>query len=172
MSAIATDLVKASLLRQNLVALEMLHQCVERCPDELWLSGKHPRTFWRIAYHAAYYAHLYLYPGLKEYEGHEWSKARAGAGQLWGRPKKLEPYTQTEILEFVDLARAELPGCIEAMDLSSPETGYPWYPGLPLFEHQILTLRHLHGHIGQLSELLNQQGIDTDWMGQLDGPRY
>lgn len=34
----------------------MLRDCVARCPDDLWSRGAHPRTFWRIAYHATYIA--------------------------------------------------------------------------------------------------------------------
>lgn len=166
------DEIKDALTRQTLVSLEMLRQCVERCPHEVWGSGKHPRSFWRIAYHATFYAYLYLHPGLKEYEGNEWAKSISGAGQLTGRPKEIDPYTKEEMLEYIDLAVAKAPERIAALDLTAKETGYPWYPGLPVFEHQVLSLRHLHGHIGQLSEILNQHGVDTEWMGQLGGPRY
>jgi hypothetical protein len=32
--------------------------------------------------------------------------------------------------------------------------------------HQILNLRHLQGHVGQLSELLMARGIDIDWVSK------
>ena len=38
----------------------MLVECVEKCPEDLWLDGEHPRTFWRIAWHAAYFTHNYM----------------------------------------------------------------------------------------------------------------
>ncbi len=52
--------VKTGLLRQYKASFDMLRQAVERCPDDLWLEGTHPRNTWRIAYHAANYTHLYL----------------------------------------------------------------------------------------------------------------
>lgn len=142
----------------------MFRQAIERCPEEVWTSGKHPRSFWRIAYHAGYYAHLYLYPNVESYV--PWARHIAGAGQLDGRPKKIEPYTREEMLEFADLIIAEAPGKIALLDMSAPQCGYRWYPGIPVFDHQILSLRHLHGHIGQMSEILLAAGVETDWMGQ------
>jgi hypothetical protein len=32
--------------------------------------------------------------------------------------------------------------------------------------HQIMNVRHIQGHVGQLSELLMQRGIDTDWVSR------
>ena len=159
------EMVKQGFTRQTLTAMAMFRQIIERCPDEVWVSGAHPRTFWRIAYHGAYYAHLYLYPNVASYKA--WSKHRAGAGQLDGKPKVMEPYTRQELIEFADLIIAEAPAAIASMDFTAQDCGYDWYPNLPKIDHQILSLRHLHGHMGQLSEILLAHGIETDWMGQL-----
>jgi len=35
--------------------------------------------------------------------------------------------------------------------------------------HQIMNLRHIQGHVGQLSELLMAKGIDTDWTAKSSG---
>ncbi len=31
-----------------------------------------------------------------------------------------------------------------------------------------MSLRHIQGHVGQLSELLMAHGIDTDWVSKAD----
>jgi hypothetical protein len=52
--------LRAALKEQYHAGLAMLAECVEKCPDDLWTSGTHPRTFWRIAFHAAFFTHNYL----------------------------------------------------------------------------------------------------------------
>ena len=49
---------------QYRAALEMLRQAIDACPDALWAAPTtHPQSpFWRVAYHAVFYAHLYLQP--------------------------------------------------------------------------------------------------------------
>lgn len=51
---------RQALKEQYHAALAMLAECVQKCADDLWTSRGYPRTFWRIAFHAAYFTHLYL----------------------------------------------------------------------------------------------------------------
>lgn len=157
------DLRKA-LKKQHHAALAMLRQAVEICPDDLWLSGEHPRCVWRIAYHAAGYAHLYLYDNLDSWK--PWTHARNSSAVLEGDVIEDEPYTRAQVLEFIDLIDREVDERIDAMDFKKAQCGYSWYPGVSQIELTILSLRHLHGHIGQLHELLIGRGLDVDWLGQ------
>lgn len=157
------EIVRAGLIQQTLLSLAMLRQCVERAPDDVYFGGTHPRSFWRIAYHAAAYAHLYLYPNMDAWK--KWPKHRVEATYLDGEVEEIEPYSRAEMLEFIGLIQSEVASQIGEMDLEEMDCGYPWYPGLPRFNHQVLSLRHLHGHIGQLAEILISHDIDTDWMG-------
>src|SRR5580658_6594217 len=75
--------IKSALKGQYHAGLAMLRQCVERCPADVWTSGTHPRTFWRIAYHAIFYTHLYL--GQNEQAFRQWEKHR-DCGGLWAEP--------------------------------------------------------------------------------------
>lgn len=157
--------VRFALKRQFLATLAMFRQCVERCPEDVWTSGRHPRNYWRIAYHAAFYADLYSGPGIVGYQPcdlHDES-----ATDLWedANPPERDPYTREQILDFVDAISARAPRTLDHIDLDSPETGFPWYPGMSKIEHEILCIRHLAGHVGQLSELLMARGIDIDWVG-------
>jgi hypothetical protein len=142
----------------------MLRECIEKCTDELWLHGEHPRLFWRIVYHASAYAHLYLYPELGSFQA--WSKHRLECTYLEGETPINTPYSQAELLEYVDLIISEVDSQIDSLNLESASCGFTWYPNIGRFELQILSLRHLHGHIGQLSEILLANGIDTEWKGE------
>ena len=52
--------LRQALMEQYHAGLAMLAECVAKCPEGIWLKGEHPRTFWRIAFHAAFFTQLYL----------------------------------------------------------------------------------------------------------------
>lgn len=156
--------IKTALKNQHLAALTMYRQLVTDCPDELWLSGPHPRSFWRIAYHALAYAHLYLYEDLNAWR--PWAKHRKECTWLVGDAPEMAAYTREEAVEFIDLVLSEVESRIDSLDFSDPQCGFTWYPKVSRVELLILSLRHLHGHMGQLHELMIAQGLDVEWLGQ------
>lgn len=141
----------------------MLRLTVERCPDEIWVSGQHPRTYWRIAFHAIFFTHLYLQPNEAAFR--RWEKHRDNTDVLWETPDIVEPYSRADILGYIDEVRAGVDATVDALDLDSDETGFSWYPNMGKLDHQMMNIRHLQGHVGQLSEILMAHGIDTDWIG-------
>lgn len=154
--------LKLALNRQYLLGLEMLRQCVDRCPDELWELGKHPRTYWRIAYHAVYFTHLYLQPDSKSFA--PWAQHRQNVQNLWGRPPSVEPYSRAEMLDYIQLIEDSVSAALDSLDLQAPKSGFALYK-MPKIDLLMLNLRHLQGHIGQLSELLMAHGVEIQWAG-------
>ena len=154
----------AALKEQYHATLAMLRQAVEVCPDDLWLSGQHPRNYWRIAYHAAFYAHLYM--GQNEAAFVPWDKHQEDATDLWEEPPVIAPYSRQEILGYIDHVRALVDPTVDALDLDTDDSGFHWYKNITKLSHEILSVRHVQGHVGQLSELLMLQGIDLDWVSR------
>lgn len=86
--------IRKDLKEQYHASLAMLATCVEQCPDAIWTSGTYPRTYWRIALHAAFFTHLYLGQNLKAFQ--PWDDGpqdyqvltkcgcRAFLGGIWG----------------------------------------------------------------------------------------
>ena len=66
--------LKQSIKGQYHAGLEQLRQTIDRCPDDVWTGGEHPRTYWRIAFHAVFYTHLYM--GQNEESFRPWEKTR------------------------------------------------------------------------------------------------
>jgi len=159
---------KAALRGQYLAGLAMLRDCIEKCPNDLWIAGKHPRAFWRIAYHAVFYSHLYLMTGVEAFQ--PWDKHCPHGRILWdddeeGDPPTECPFTQSDLVEYVQLVVQNLDLWLDAIDLDSTESGFPWYP-IPKLDHQIVNIRHIGVHVGQLQELLYAHDIDTRWVGR------
>lgn len=156
--------IKTAIKRQHRAALQMMRELIESTPEDLWLSGEHPRSYWRVAYHALGYTHLYLYEDLASWKA--WGKARNHCAVLEGEVEFAEPYTKADLLELTDLILSELDGRVDSLDLDAPTCGFTWYPGVSQVELLLLNLRHLHGHLGQLHELLLGRGIDVEWLGE------
>lgn len=173
--------LKEALKEQYHAGLAMLAECVEKCPDELWLTGEHPRTFFRIAFHAAFFTQLYL--GQDEAAFQPWPGRREGLHPgLWEDPAYMEPYelpeeaetySRAELLDYLRYVDALVDPLVDGLDLDTGYSGFRWYPSIGKLSHELMNLRHLQGHVGQLSELLMARGIDTDWVsrgsGQEDG---
>lgn len=151
----------------------MLAQCVELCPDAMWREGEHPRSFWRVVFHAAFFTHLYL--GQDEAAFEPWPGRRANIHhRLWESPADVEPfelpedaaiYHRDEMLDYIRHLDTCVDALVERLDLDADTTGFAWYPSMRKLPHLIMNLRHLQGHVGQLSERLMARGIDIDWKG-------
>src|SRR5687767_9187708 len=90
--------LRAALKEQYHAGLNMLRQCIEQCPDDLWTSGSHPRPYWRIAFHAAFFTHLYLLQDESAFNesfaiGRSPSSVVAALGaEQWTKCGEVEPY--------------------------------------------------------------------------------
>ncbi|MGE3126571.1 MAG: DinB family protein [Fimbriimonadaceae bacterium] len=161
------ELVPA-LKGQYLAGLAMLRECVEKCPDDLWSSGTHPRTFWRIAYHAAFYTDLYLSKTLEDFTA--WHRHVDQARILWdddenGVPPTETTYSQADVAEYIRDIESRVDSLLTDMDLAAGHSGFSWYK-IPKLDHQLLNIRHLGVHVGQLQELLYAQGVELDWVSK------
>lgn len=170
--------LRTALEEQLHAGLAMLRECVEKCPEDLWLEGKHPRTFWRIAFHAAFFTHLGLGQTYQTFPKPPESLAvasREEGDRLWTDPAYLEPYEMPEevspysrqdILDYIDFVDSLVGPTIDTVDLDTDDSGFPWYEGTSKLSHELMNLRHIQGHVGQLSELLMARGIDIEWVGK------
>jgi hypothetical protein len=168
--------LRKALKEQYHAGLTMLAECVEKCPQDLWLEGEHPRTFWRIAWHAAYFTHNYLVQNAEAFNDSvdDWPSAvRTALGvsatqkaidvEPYELPEGVTPLTQSEVQDYIAYVRGLIDATVDELDLDSPETGFSWYPNMSKLSHELMNLRHIQGHVGQLSERLMARGVDIDW---------
>ena len=175
--------IREALKEQYHGGLAMLAQCVEKCPEDLWLAGRHPRTYWRIASHALYFTHNYLVQDEAAFNASapDWPPAVRSVLGLSDRRKAVdvEPYelpeganplTQHEFLAYLAYVRGLINATVDRLDLDRDDTGFSWYPNMSKLSHELMNLRHIQGHIGQLSELLMARDIDIDWVAKSTAP--
>jgi hypothetical protein len=165
--------LRASLKSQYHAGLAMLHEAIERCPDDVWESEEHKNAFWQVAYHVLYFTDLYLRPSLaafRPWAGHQGSVQHedgiAGAADPKSPlPLIPSPYTKEQTLAYWRIVDAMVDGAVDALDLWSAESGFHWYP-IPKLEHQLVNLRHLQHHAAQLADRLRAaEDVGVRWVG-------
>ena len=154
--------LRASLTSQYFATLEMLRQTVEKCPDSLWYGNNLRNQFWRVAYHALFYTHLYVHPTQHDFV--PWAKHRDEVESAHAERPDAAPYSQQEVLEYLDFCIDQVKYWIPQLDFQSA-SGFSWYPVSKL-ELQFINIRHLQQHAGELSEQLSDKtGLEIRWVG-------
>lgn len=154
------DAIRSALKTQYHAAFAMLLDRVSACPEELWTGGEFPRSFWRIAYHAAFYGELYLQNKFDDFK--PWEKHRENAPSLFEDAEDMAPYDREEVLQYATDVKSRIDGLIESAELARDDSGFYWYD-MPKLDHLVLGLRHVMEHVGQLGERLITAGIDIEW---------
>lgn len=151
--------IRAALKSQYRAALETVRDAVQQCPDRLWEEPGAMPQFWQIAYHAVFFGHFYMVQ--KEQAFRPWHKHRRGAPSL--EPDGQPAYTKTELLEYLREVLASIDSTIDSLDLATSDSGFHWYK-IPKLDHEILSVRHIMAHAGQLDAILRTQGLTgVDW---------
>jgi len=165
--------LREALKNQYHAGLAAVHQAVELCPDELWDDGDYTNRFWQVAYHALFFTHLYLQPRLEDWVA--WSGHQSDVQHEDGiggppypdsdKPLIPDPYTKEQVLVYCDFCRSLIDDGVDALDLTSPESGFYWYP-VSKVEHQLVNIRHLQHHAAQLADRLrNEADVGVRWVG-------
>ena len=154
--------LRAALVSQYAAALKMLRETIQKCPDTLWLDASLRNQFWRVTYHTLFFVHFYLQTTEKNFV--PWLKHRDEVESATGVRPDTTPYSQQEMIEYLNFCWDEIRSKVADMDFAS-ESGFPWYRCTKL-ELQFLSIRHVQGHVGELSEQLsNKTGLEIDWVG-------
>lgn len=159
-----TESIKAALKGQYHAALEMLREPIAACPDELWQAGRHPRQFWRLAHHTLFFAHLYSEQNSEAFV--LWTKERDPISYDLESPDDPTPFSKEELLAYWDHIDQTIDEKLDRLDLDHPDSGFPWYPNFPKFDHQLLSIRHIQEHAGQLRDRIMDAGLDPAWIGR------
>ena len=174
--------LQQAIREQYHAGLAMLGECVEKCPQDMWLEGEQPRTFWRIAWHAAYFTQNYLVQNEAAFNGSvdDWPPSvrkvlgvsdtqKAIDVEPYELPEGVTPLTRQEVGDYIAYVSGLVDAAVNELDLESEETGFSWYPNMTKLSHELMNLRHIQGHVGQLSERLMMRGIDINWIAKSVG---
>ena len=161
--------IKETIKSQYYASLEMLRQAIMECPESLWSGTEYNNSFWRTAFHALFYTHLYLQPreeGFVPWEKHKDAYVSLGASE--DGESEGEPYSKEELLSYLGLIWEQVEEQVSRMDLEA-ESGFHWL-SFDKLELQFYNIRHVQQHTGELSERLGAKGeIEVRWVGKKPG---
>lgn len=161
--------IKKIVKSQYHASLDMLEQTIVKCPEPIWDHPDHKGKTWQIAYHAVFYAHLYLHPTEEDFK--PWEHHRQDY-QFLGpvpypphhKPDVSKPYTKDEVLTYLKVCREQVNPLVDSLDMEA-ESGFSWLP-FDKLEHQFYNIRHIQQHTGELAERLGtMENIEIDWVG-------
>jgi hypothetical protein len=168
---LATTAFKDALKNQYHSCLTMLREAIEKCPDELWLDPRPTNAFWQIAYHVLFFTHFYLGQDAASFE--PWAEHQRdnqnedGIGPADPKsslPVIPRPYSKEQTLRYWAIVDALVDRSVDAMDLRRTETGFHYR--MSKLEHQLVNLRHLGHHTGQLADRLREaEELGVRWVG-------
>jgi len=145
---------------QYLSALAMLRQAVAKCPQGMWDAPQDKDKTWFKAYHALYYAHLYLQATRKDFvrwRGHS-------------KPISSPPLSKGEVLEYLAFVEQEVIQRVPVTDLEA-DSGFHDIR-VDKLELQFVSIRHIQQHTGELYERMGSRtNIKLAWAEQRHGPK-
>lgn len=147
--------IQNSIQSQFLAALAMLEQVIVKCPDPIWDAPGDRDKFWNKAYHALFYAHLYLQDTEKHFQ--PWQKHHD--------PETGVPFSPEEVLEYLAFVQDQVRERVPQLDMEA-ESGFHIELPFNKLELQIYNLRHIQQHAGELYERLDRQEIELNWVGK------
>jgi hypothetical protein len=161
---ISMNVLRGILIRQYGATLQMLHQSIENCPEQIWTQGLGGAAFWHLAYHTIFFLDCYLHKQEADFAPppfHRENSWRLPVGPGTSEPHVPpgEPYSKTTLLEYLqDVRRRAQPILAELTedDLTAPSP-VPWY-SIQRGDFLLNNLRHAQHHVGQLNMILGFHG--------------
>ena len=165
--------IREILKSQYHASLAMLRESIELCPDDLWTSTVFTNAFWQVAYHTLYFGHAYVGAGQDAFVPWEHHQAdNQNPDGIPGPPDQdstlpliPRPYTKAQVLAYWQFLDDNVGAFVDALEIFSPECGFPRYR-VPKLEHQMVNLRHIQHGAAQLANRLRLKlDIGVKWVG-------
>lgn len=161
-------LYKSLITDQFDAALAMLNECIKKCPDELWHEPVAKLKFCQVAFHALFYADVYLGTTLESLYAQPFHAEHASE---FGDYEELKPQLQQATYEkpfiraYLQHCRAKVKAIIgaETEESLANEPGFDWLQ-FSRAEVHVYNIRHIHHHAAQLSlHLRLKTGEGVSW---------
>ena len=155
-------------------AIDMMHNAIEGCPDELWTTplwddptmGNNYSQFWYIAYHTLFWLDLYLTGTVDGFSAPPpYTLDELDAEGLL--PERV--YSRTELLQYLSHGRNKCKHILASLSEARANElcKFPW--GEVRFAELLIdNMRHVQEHSAQLNMFLGQKkSITNRWIAKV-----
>ena len=164
------------LWRQFGAAIQMLHDALDDCPDELWEARPWQdqpdqwvatgfSSFWYLGYHTLFWLDLYLYGAEEGFA----PPAPFDLVEMEANESLPRVYSRAELLGYLADCQDKCQTTLAALSSSEAQRicRFPWGE-VAYGELQLYNLRHVQEHGAQLRMFLGQQaGKPARWTAQV-----
>ena len=151
-----------AVANQYLASLQMLTDCIERCPDSHWDAPVVKYPFWEVAYHTLCFVDYYLAPSSEAFTPRPDLHPR-GMDEL-NEEHPSRRFERTELLHYSQICREKAATTLTAENeaaLNAP-CAFP-RKSFSRLELHIYNIRHIQHHAGALGALLRKAGGTPPW---------
>ena len=143
-------------------ALDMLEECLRKCPPAQWHAKVAKYEFWLVAYHTLYCTDLYTAKDEAAWCTHPRFHPAGKSDGTDEYPSR--EFSKRELLAYLKLVRERLHASLQAetsRSLAGP-CGFSWVP-VTRAELPLYSMRHVQHHTGQLGAVLRRAKVKTKW---------
>ena len=166
------DTFKELIAHQYEASLSTVNLCIVRCPEASWSEPVAKWKFCQAAFHAVFFADLYLHPSddIEAFKGQPFHVAH---GDVFGDYEELEdrppvrPYGKPFVLTYLQEVRRKARETIarESADVLAGPSGFHWRK-CSRAELHVYNIRHIQHHAAQLGLRLRLDAqVDIPWVG-------
>jgi hypothetical protein len=160
--------ISTTIRDQFHAALNMLEQCLSKCPPSLWNDAQDKNPVWRVIYHVLFFTDLYIRPTIADFRPsalHRCDLEGLGKPAVLEDGRPMPPFPPGALAGYLAQVRALIDKNVPQFDLDGA-SGFDWIP-LSKLGLQFYNIRHIQQHTGELSERLwVRAGIEIDWIGR------
>ncbi len=162
-------LFKDLTISQYEAALLTLGNCIDECPEDLWFGKIANHSFNVSAFHAIFFADVYLGKSLEELKAQDFHNRYAadfdGYEELSNDPP-VNIYRKAFVKEYLDFCHSKAVFVVanETAESLKRQSAIPWQK-LTRAELHVYNIRHIQHHAAQLVLRLRlDSDVDIDWL--------
>ncbi len=163
------ELFQRTIANQYEAVFCTLHECVTRCPDQMWQGPVVNHPFSQTVFHGLFFADLYLGQNVESQPRQAFHRQYAA---IFADYEQLQPriprgtYDQSFVLKYLAHCRDKAIRVVsgETADDLASAAGFPWL-NTSRAELHLYNIRHLQHHAAQLiMKLRAEAGEDMPWV--------
>lgn len=157
-----------AIYQQFGASVDSLEAAIQACPKALWKTGERWHQPWYLAFHTVFWLDLYLSESASKYQPPPpFTRCELEANVFPERP-----YTQEEILSWLQLSRKNLTKRLATISTreDARRSCHLHWGEMEAAELLLYNLRHVQHHAAQINLLIRQSGGEPSaWVMRTDG---
>lgn len=163
------DYFQKITIGQYKAALQTLQNCIDECPLEQWRGKVANHSFSQSAFHALFFADIYLGKDLDEFKNQSFHKQHSSEFRDYEELQSKVPentYTKSFVMDYLEYCHRKVESVVgnETETALKAKSEIPWLE-ITRGELHIYNIRHIQHHAAQLTMRLRlETNVNIGWV--------